>query len=175
MSSIVAVLSGTLLLAFGRRLFWLAVAILGFLVALELAREFTAGQQQWAAWAIGVGAGLLGAVAAILLQRIAFGLAGFYGGAYLALVAVHSLGWAIPDLAAVLVGGTVGAVAAVLITNGAIIVLSSLIGAGLIVGAFALDPLIGAGLAAALAAAGKVIQARALRAPRTPPAPAPPS
>ena len=173
LSSIVAILAGTVLLVFGRRLFWLAVAILGFLVALEFARELAVGQPQWAVWAIGIGAGLVGAVAAIFLQRIAFGLAGLYGGAYLALFAVHSLGWPITELLVLLFGGAIGAVAGVLLTDWAIIGLTSLIGAGLIVGTLALDPVIGAVVAAALAAAGMVIQGRALRGSGVPPSDAP--
>jgi hypothetical protein len=161
--TVIAILAGTLLLLFGRRLFWLCIAIFGFLVGAEIARDVLAGRPEWVVWALGACAGLVGAAAAMLLQRVAIGLAGFYAGAYLALLVVPSLAWPVPELAAILVGGALGAVAAVLVTDPAIIVLSSVVGAWLIVGSQTLASLPGAMLAMSLAALGTIVQARTLR------------
>jgi hypothetical protein len=43
-------------------------------------------QAQWICFLVAVGAGFLGTLLAVLAQRVAFALAGFYGGAYLALI-----------------------------------------------------------------------------------------
>lgn len=163
MATAVAILAGVLLLLFGRRLFWLSIAIFGFLVGAEIARDVLAHRPEWVVWALGACAGIVGAAAAMLLQRVAIGLAGFYAGAYLALFLVKSLAWPAPDLVALLVGGVTGAAAAVLVTDPAIIVLSSVVGAWLIVGSPALASLPGAMFAVALAALGTTVQARTMR------------
>ena len=71
----------------------------------------------------------------------------------------QSFGWDMPDMAVSLAGGIIGAVLAAFIMDWAIIVLSSLVGAGLIVAAFGLQPLQGALIGAALAAVGIFVQA----------------
>ena len=72
--------AGTVLLLAGRRLFWIFVAITGFFVGAEVAGDLFANQPQWVVWVLAAGAGIIGAVLAILLQRVAFAVAGFYGG-----------------------------------------------------------------------------------------------
>jgi hypothetical protein len=71
---------------------------------------------------------------------------------------VQSFGWDMPDVAVSLAGGIIGAVLAALIMDWAIIVLSSLVVSGLIVAAFGLQPLQGALIGVALAAAGIFVQ-----------------
>lgn len=151
--------AGAALLLAGRRLFWLFVAITGFFVGAEVAGDLFANQSQWVVWALAAGSGIISAVLAMLLQRIAFAVAGFYAGGYLAITVVQSFGWDMPDVAVSLAGGIIGAVLAALIMDWAIIVLSSLVGSGLIVAAFGLQPLQGALIGAALAAVGIFVQA----------------
>ena len=93
------------------------------------------------------------------IQRVAFKVAGFYAGGYLAITLVQSFGWGMPDVAVSLAGGIIGAVLAALVMDWAIIVLSSLVGSGLIVAALSLQSLQGALLGAALAAVGIFVQA----------------
>jgi hypothetical protein len=81
----------------------------------------------------GLGAGLLGALLAIFVQRVAFILAGFFAGAYFALLLAHPLGIAGASLLLAAAGGVMGAIAAALLMDWAIIVLSCLVGAGAIV------------------------------------------
>ena len=151
--------AGAALLLAGRRLFWLFVAITGFFVGAEVGGELFANQSKWVVWVLAAGTGIIGAVLAMLLQRVAFAVAGFYASGYLAITLVQSFGWGIPDVAASLAGGFIGAVVAALVMDWAIIVFSSLVGSGLIVAAFGLQSLQGALLGAALAAVGIVMQA----------------
>jgi hypothetical protein len=163
MPPIAEVVAGVLLLLAGRRLFWLFIAIIGFVAGAEVARELLASRSDSVVWVFGAGAGIVGAVAAMLFQRIAFALAGFYAGSYLSMVIAQSLGWSMPDFALILVGGVIGAVAAALVVDWAIIVLSTLVGVGMIVGALELVPLHRLILAGVLAALGIVVQSSTAR------------
>jgi len=165
MHPIVDIAAGLLVLLAGRKLFWLFIAVVGFLAGMELARELLSTQAEWVVWLIGAGTGIVGAVVAVFFQRIAFALAGAYAGAYLAVGLAQSLGW-VPGLAVLLGGGVIGALVAALVMDWAIIVLSSLIGAGLIVATLSLAPLHGVIAASVLAAVGMVFQSRTTRARR---------
>jgi hypothetical protein len=61
----VSVIAGALLLLLGRKLFWLFVALAGFYVGFEVAREVMAGQPQWMLWLAAAAAGLIGAIIAL--------------------------------------------------------------------------------------------------------------
>jgi Domain of unknown function (DUF4203) len=163
MHPIVEIVAGLLLLLAGRRLFWLFIAIVGFVAGAEIAREMLASRSDWVVWVFGAGAGIVGAVAAMLFQRVAFALAGFYAGSYLSMVIAQSLGWSMPDFALILVGGVIGALVAALVMDWAIIVLSTLVGVGMIVGALDLLPLHLVILASVLAALGIVVQSSTVR------------
>ena len=163
MSPIVAIAAGAVLLVAGRRLFWLFVAITGFFVGVEVARNLLAGEPQWAVWAFAAGAGIVGAVLAMVFERVAFALAGFYAGGYLAIVAAQALHVDTAELAVFVMAGLLGAVLATLVMDWAIIVLSGLVGAGLIVGSLGLDSLRGAILAGVLVAGGVLVQAGMMR------------
>ena len=162
MPPIIEIVAGLLLLLAGRRLFWLFIAIVGFLAGVELARELFATRTDWVVWVFGAGAGIVGAVVAMLFQRVAFALAGGYAGAYLATALAIFLGGA-PGLAVLLGGAVVGAVIAALVMDWAIIVLSSLIGGGMIVATLGLAPLHAVILAGVLVAVGIVFQSRTER------------
>ena len=155
----ISIAAGAALLLAGRRLFWLFVAITGFFVGAEVAGDLFANQPQWVVWGLAAGAGIIGAVLAMLLQRVAFAVAGFYAGGYLAITLVQSFGWGMPDVVVSLTGGIIGAVLAALVLDWAIIVLSSLVGSGLIVAALGHQSLQGALLGAVLAAVGIFVQA----------------
>ena len=71
------ILAGALLLLFGRRLFWLFVGCVGFIVGFDFASNLFQGQPQWLLLAIAIGVGLLGAIASVFIQRLVVGIAGF--------------------------------------------------------------------------------------------------
>jgi hypothetical protein len=134
MSTVLNIVVGAALLLFGRRLYWLFVAGAGFVIGATLAAELLQNQPAWMQLLVAVAAGLVGLVLALLLQRVAVGIAGFVAGGYaLASVvsAIAGLGtgtyWVL-----FVVGGIAGAVLVTMFFVWALIILSSLMGAGLI-------------------------------------------
>ncbi len=157
---IIAVITGSVLLLLGRPLFWLFVGIMGFLVGFDLAGLYFAGQHQAIVLGVALFMGLVGALLALLLQRVAFGVAGFLAGGYLAALGVMTFGWgANMHLgAAHLVGGIVGAVVGILFADWALIVLSSLTGAALVAEGLRLSYQQSTLAIVAMAAVGIVVQ-----------------
>ncbi len=153
------IVAGALLLVLGRKLFWLFVGIAGFYLGFEVARTLATEQPAWLVWTIASGAGLIGAVLAILLQRVGFAVGGFYSGGYIALLVAERFVPGSMGLTAFLVGGVIGAVLAALLIDWAIVVLSCLVGAALIVPVLGLQPLASALAYAGLVAVGIIVQA----------------
>jgi hypothetical protein len=134
---------------------------------MELPGVLLPDHPPWLTLVIGLGAGLLGALLAVVAQRVAFSLAGFYAGAYLALVTAHSVGVGGKSPVVFVVGGLIGALLAALIMDWAIILLSCLAGAGAIIEAAGLGQPTGVLVLAALAVAGILVQTRLMtRSPR---------
>ncbi len=132
--NILRILIGILVLILGRKLFWLFVAVLGFAFGAALGTQLFQGQPDWLILVIALGAGLLGALLAVFLQEIAIAVAGFIGGGYIALILLNALGQN-PGPASwlpFLIGGIIGLVLMIALFDWALIVLSSLVGAGLI-------------------------------------------
>jgi hypothetical protein len=157
---ILAIVLGLVLLVLGRRLFWLFVAVVGFLLGVEFAGVLLADHPKWVVLLVGLGTGLLGALLAVLAERVAFALGGFYAGAYLALLAAHTFWGGDAGLLWFLVGGVIGAVFAALIMDWALIVLSCLVGAGAIIGAVGLGQATGALAFVVLTIAGIIVQGK---------------
>jgi Domain of unknown function (DUF4203) len=126
------IIIGAALLLFGRKLYWLFVGGVGFIVGFQIATDFLHGQPEWVILLIALGAGLLGIIAAIFLQRIVVAIAGFFAGGYflssLAMTALHSHHESLRWLAFI-VGGVVGAILTRYLLDPALIILSSLAGA----------------------------------------------
>jgi len=157
---IVQILVGAGMLILGRQLFWLFVGALGAVLALELVAPVFSGRPTWVVALVALGAGLLGALVAILWQWIAVGVTGFLVSGYVAVQVLPALGVAtgrFPWLLFVL-GGIVGAVLLVAVFDWALIALSSLVGAVMIVRAVRLDPLLSMLLFGGLLVAGMVMQ-----------------
>jgi MFS family permease len=157
---------GLILLVFGRKLFWLFVAIAGFLFGIHFGSYLLPDQPQWIMILVALCAGLLGALLAVVAQHVAFALAGFYGGSYLALVMAQSFGVGRVSTLLVVVAGVVGAIIAALIMNWAIILISSLVGAGAVVDALALEQPMNIIVFLVLATVGIVVQAKLLPQPK---------
>lgn len=149
---------GLMLILFGRKLFWLAIGIAGFLFGLEITRLFFVTQPQWVQLVVALGMGALGALLAMLAQRLAFTLAGFFTGVFLALRIGASLAWPEPGWLLIIGGGIIGALLATLFMDLAITILSCLVGAAAIVGELPLDPALKLIAFATLAGAGILLQ-----------------
>lgn len=162
---IVGVVLGTAVLLFGRRLFWLCVAAIGFAGGVQLAPHLTDQPTPVLALTFALVLGLIGALLALFLQKLAIGIAGFLAGGRLALglVATFFVQYAGHDWLVFLIGGLVGALLLLALFDWAIIVVSSLIGAHLITNVITLPPTGLTLIFVGLVCCGIVIQATALR------------
>jgi hypothetical protein len=125
---ILALLAGLVLLVAGRRLFWLFVGLVGFITVYRWFEP---------RWLLALLAGVVGIVLAIFLQRVAIAVAGFFAGGWFA-VQFFGLHMAHPhgrDLFLFVIVGVIAAVLALRVFDLALVILSSLAGADLIVGA----------------------------------------
>jgi hypothetical protein len=161
--AIVELLLGIVLLFFGRTLYWIFVAVAGFLVGFELAAQFLVGRPESLQLLAAVAGGLLGATLGMLAQRVAFAIGGLFAGGYLALALVRATGGPGEPLIWFAVGGVLGAIVAALVMDWAIIALSSLAGAAVIVGQFDMDTTLATLLFVGLTGIGVVVQGRRLR------------
>ena len=153
---------GIVLLLFGRRLFWLLLGTLGFLVAFQVVTEFASDTPEPLVWVLAGGVGVAGAVAAIFLQRVAVGVAGFLFGGYAVIWLLEYYGQELGNVAWVLalVGAALAAALAIAVLDEALMVLSSIIGAALLVGVSGLDALAGLIFFVALVIVGITVQTR---------------
>ena len=140
---IFSMLLGLGLLLLGRALFWAYVALLGFLLGFELTLQTLQTEAAWLPVLVGILFGLGAALLAVFMQYIAVGLAGFMGGAYLAMslfgLSLEPQPGLLPLLVAAL-GGGVGCALFLIIFDPALIILSSATGALLLTQPFTLTP-----------------------------------
>lgn len=157
-------LLGVALLLAGRKVFWLFVAGAGFVAGFTITSRILHGPD-WLTFLVGLGVGLLTALVAVFAQHFALGLAGFLVGGYIAMYFLPLLnlehGW-LPWLA-FLLGGIIGVVLVSALLDWALILLSSLAGASLIIQALDLQAGLGFLVFALLATVGISIQFRQLR------------
>lgn len=135
--NVIRLVIGGLLLILGRKLFWLFVAAVGFAAGWAVATNLLHVQPEWVALVLALVVGIVGALLAHFVSRLAIGLAGFLAGGFLALSLVGILnpqadwwGWV-----AFIVGGILGALLLGAALEWALIGFSSLAGALLIVDA----------------------------------------
>src|SRR6266436_1392666 len=81
---ILSVLIGAIILFFGRKLFWLCVAAVGFAAGVEFAPHLMHEPTQVLQLSIAIVFGFIGALLALFLQKIAIAVAGFLAGGKLA-------------------------------------------------------------------------------------------
>jgi hypothetical protein len=165
--SLFSILFGVGLLFFGRKAFWLFVAGAGFVAGLSLANRLLQGPE-WVGVTVGLVIGLLAALLAVAVQRFAIGMAGFLVGGYIALQVLPALnlegGWA--TVLAFIVGGVIGIIMVGMFLGWALISLSSLAGAALIVNTLNLGSGLDILIFIILVVIGVVFQARDLRGGR---------
>lgn len=158
-------LLGVALLAAGRRLFWLAVAALGFTAGLWAAQRWAGDAGQGATLAIAVAAGIVGLVLALVVQKAAVALGGFLLGVMLLARVLPAAGidagaWQGLLLAA---GGVVAAFLALAAFGIALSLLTAGAGAALLVESLAPPPWLAPLLLVALWATGALVQLRRQR------------
>jgi len=165
-----AILVGVLLLFLGRKLFWLFVGAVGFVAGVEIAATVFPHQHDWAL-IVGLILGLIGAVIAIFVQKIALGIAGFLAGGYFVMTALHSWEMQAPPAApwiSFLIGGLIGALLMYVVFNWALIILSSISGAHLILQPFSLAHTTASAALLVLALVGIMVQGKMVQSRRAP-------
>ena len=137
---IISVCIGIAVLLFGRRLFWLLVAAVGFAAGVELAPWLVHEPSSVLVITAALVLGFIGALLALFLQKIAIGIVGFIAGGRLAVAIITAFVVQQQTTFALtfLIGGIVGALVFLLLFDWALIVLSSLVGAYMITGAITL-------------------------------------
>jgi hypothetical protein len=134
LSVITNFLIGLAVLLFGRKLFWLFVAVSGFVLGVVVTPLLLPGQPDWLILVVALGLGLVGAILAIVLQQVAAVIAGFIFGGYGLLSLLAAIGQNVSpwEWAVYLLGGMVGAILVAYLFDPALIGLSALAGATLI-------------------------------------------
>lgn len=137
---LLALATGVVLLVLGRRLFWLFVGLVGFFTVYQISLESLHLHPLGLRLFLAGIAGLFGVLLALFVQKVAVGISGFLVGCWLAAgflgVDLAHAAALRPGMAVViLVAGILAALLALRLFDLALIVLSSLAGAGLIVDA----------------------------------------
>lgn len=129
---------GIFMLTAGSRLFWLFLSAVGFVAGFDLAEKVMQSQPGDIIILVALLAGLVGALLAVFLQKIAVLAGGFLAGGYLSLRLMETFGignspyhWLLLFL-----GCIIGAVLMRMLFTWALIVLSSGMGAILVLQAF---------------------------------------
>ena len=162
---LVGALIGAAILFFGRKLFWLCVAAVGFAAGVEIAPHLIHEPSPLLALTVALVLGLIGALLALFLQKIAIAVVGFLAGGKLAgaIAAAFFIQYAQHSTIIFLIGGILGAIFMLILFDWALIVISSLIGAHLIQSAIVLPASGSTILFMGLAVVGILVQAASLR------------
>jgi hypothetical protein len=162
---IVGALIGAVILFFGRKLFWLCVAAVGFAAGVEIAPHLVHEPSPLMALVIALALGVIGALLALFLQKIAIAVLGFLAGGKLAgaIAAAFFVHYAQYSMIIFVIGGIIGAILLLFLFDWALIVLSSLIGAHLIQSAIVLPSSGSTIIFIGLAVLGIIVQAASMR------------
>ncbi|PID84802.1 MAG: hypothetical protein CSB13_11345 [Chloroflexi bacterium] len=139
--SIVPLLIGSTLLLFGGRYYWWVAGGVGFLFGTNMGSAPDGGVITSSALAMGIIFGFIAAVAAVLVTKLALGLSGFIVGGIFTVRLLELIGWNLGStMIAFVIGGVLGLLLVIASQDWALIFLSVLTGAGIVVNQLELDP-----------------------------------
>ncbi len=162
--ALITVFVGIALLAAGRKLFWLFVGVVGFALgynlALQVSNQYLHGGGQTGVLVFAAVLAVAGALLAVFVEKLAIGGAGFLLGGYLAvqMIGHPEAGINLPQAVLFLLGGIVGALLVALVFNWALVILTSLTGAFLILSDLPLRDTLATVVFVALAVVGMAVQ-----------------
>lgn len=140
---------GGILLFLGRELNFLFAAAMAILWGFRLAPKLPDAWPGWSVWAFVITLAVIAAIIALINERVGYFLSGFLAGSFF-LVEYYLPGSATIPVLPFIVGGVIGSFVLGLLTEWAMILVSSTIGAAYVLNLFRLNPtaeiLIGAGL-----------------------------
>ena len=162
------VIIGMLLLFIGRRLFWLFVACVGFASGYHYAQQIWGIHSPVLILILSIAAGAVGTIIAIFFQKAAIVIAGFAAGGYIVLTLFDQVARLPTQMVWLpyIIGGIIGAIVLFFAFDWALIVLSTLTGAILIVQMAAFNPGIEIALFIFLVIAGMAFQAKTMTGAR---------
>lgn len=127
-------ISGVLFLLAGRKLFWLSVGIMGFMVGIDLATYWMSGSAAWATLFFAIISGIVGACLAVASQWAVILYLGIAGGGYFLVDFFNLMGSPVESVWILFIaGGTIGMGLMIFSFDLALTGISSLLGALLIV------------------------------------------
>lgn len=168
MLNVINLILGTALLFAGRKLFWLFVGVAGFVTGVQLATRFWQGSDLLAI-IVGLILGVIFAFLAIFLQALVIYIAGFLIGGYVFTVLATMLGIDVTGATTwivYIIGGIIGLILVGFLFDWAIITLSSLAGASLILQSFLPQNAVGGLIFFVLFLLGVLVQGSFLRRER---------
>jgi len=163
--NVINLILGIVLLTTGKKLYWLFVAVVGFVIGLALATQYVQLNPPWLVYIVALGVGLIGAILATFLQHLAIALVGFIVGGYgaLYLSGLFGIDAAPGNWMAFIIGGIVGLLLVASVFNWALYLLSAWAGATLVTEAIGLQAQLGLVLFFVLFVLGMIIQAGLFR------------
>ena len=175
MVGVVSLLIGSGLLLLGRKLFWFLSGAVGFLLGIEIARRITFPSELTLILSA-LGLGIVFALMAVFLESVLIVVVGFLGGGLSLMRVFGILAWdnRLGDVVAFIVGGILGAIFIIWLFNAALITISSISGASLIVSGLPIQAAERPLIFWAIAILGIMIQAIALSREPPPPKKNPP-
>ncbi|HSO19629.1 MAG TPA: hypothetical protein VLT88_09240 [Desulfosarcina sp.] len=161
------VLVGVMILIRGWKLFWLFVGAAGFASGFHAADIYLGDHPFGMQVVLGLAFGIIGVLLALFFQKLSIAVAGFLAGSTIALylgpaLNHHFTGWL------VILAGSAGAVVFLLLFDWALIVLSAVIGAGLVMDGLGWQGPHAPALYLIMALAGIAIQSRSMIRSRQP-------
>jgi hypothetical protein len=140
---------GGIILFLGRELNFLFAGAMAALIGMRLSPRLPAQWPGWGDWAFVIGLALVATIIALINERIGYFLSGFLAGGFF-LVEYFAPNASTLPMLPFIIGGVIGSLILGLLTEWAMILVSSAIGAAYILGLFRLDPtaeiLVGAGM-----------------------------
>jgi hypothetical protein len=160
--SVLQAVFGLAMLGFGRRLYWLFIAGIGFALGFSLAARILTSSSIWILLAVGLLAGTLAALAAVLMNRLVISLAGFLVGGYLAVQVAGEtgLGAEFPIWLLFICAGATCVLLTAFLYDWALVSLTSMAGAAMLVEMFNTASGLSLALFAVLVVIGLIFQAR---------------
>ena len=140
---------GAILLFLGRELNFLFAAAMAALLGFRLAPQLPATWPAWGDWAFVITLAVVAAIIALINERIGYFLSGFLAGSFF-LVEYFAPNASTLPILPFIIGGVIGSLILGFLTEWAMILVSSAIGAAYILNLFRLDPtaeiLVGSGM-----------------------------
>jgi hypothetical protein len=125
---------GIILLTMGKKLYWMIVAAVGFVIGLALATQYIRLDPPWLIYIVAFSAGLIGAVMGLYVQRLAIALSGFVvgGGGAVYLSGLLGIKTGPFNWMAFIIGGIVGLLLVASMFDWALYILSAWAGSTLV-------------------------------------------